>query len=280
MWKKLAGLLGILVLVAAIVAIPAVGATTEKIVENGVYYKKGTSWSDTYGHVMVETVSPTAGGATPSVTTAISWDELATANIIVTYLKTGLKTNTGDTTKFIESMGSVFYGKGSYQEFSDPSGSGYDKYWISPSNMYSRGGKTGKTITEEYTLTVYGETKAEVEAEIAAGFDMLGLKAEVSVIASQTVGTKIEYTVRVTTTLYQHYYTIWYDGEILRHYHIDSNSGFTPIVLGNNKNIDFSAENSYDIWDYKDFSFTNRFTFYSYEDVDLSSLGAYGSLTS
>ncbi|NJF24480.1 hypothetical protein [Thermococcus sp. Bubb.Bath] len=282
MRKKLVSLLGILILVAA-VTIPAVGATTdttEQITEKGIYYQTGTSWSGTNDYTIVSTVYPTAGGATPSVTTTIPWDELASADILVTYLKSGIETNTGDTKKFIEAMGSVFYGKGSYHEFSDPTGNGYDKYWVSPSDMYGHGGKTGKTITVKYSLTLYAESKVEAEEKIKAGFEALGLEAEVSVVASQTVGTKVEYTVEVTTTLYQHYYTTWYEGSIWRHYHVNSNSNFIPTSFPNNKNMAFSMGGTYDIQDHKDFSFSKHFTFYSYDDVDLSSLGAYGTLTS
>jgi len=278
MWKKLVSLLGILVL-AATIATPAVGATdTDTIVGTEVYYQTGMSWSGVNSATLVRTVSPTAGGATPSVLVTIPWDGLATANMIIVNQFSGIHTNTGDTQKFTEAMGSVFYGEGSYHTFSDPTGEGYDKYWISPTTMYVTSGRSGTTVTTEYSLTIYAESKAEAEAKIKAGFEALGIGAEVSVIASQTVGTKVEYTVKVTTSLYKYYYTTEYIGTIWRHYHVESNSNFIPTSLDKGSLITL-AGNSYDRYDSRDFSFVKRFTFYSYEDVDVNSLSHYGQLT-
>ncbi len=278
MWKKLVSLLGVLVLAAAITT-PAVGAAdTDTIVGTEVYYQTGVYWSGVDSATLVRTVSPTAGGATPSVLVTIPWDGLATANMIIVNQFSGIQTNTGDTQKFTEAMGSVFYGEGSYHTFSDPTGERYDKYWVSPTTMYVTSGRSGTTITTEYSLTIYAESKAEAEAKIKAGFEALGIGAEVSVIASQTVGTKVGYTVKVTTSLYKYYYTTEYIGTIQRHYHIESNSNFIPTFLGKGSLIT-SAGDSYDRYDFKDFNLFKRPVFYSYEDVDLESLGHYGQLT-
>ncbi len=269
--------LGMFFLVVAVV--PAVGATDAGItVGTEVYNQTGMSWSGANSTTLIKTVRPTAGGATPSVTVTIPWDELATVDMMVINQFSGVQTNTEDTQKFTEAMGSVFYGKGSYHTFSDPTGEGYDKYWISPKNMYVTSGRSGTSVTVEYTLTVYAESKVEAETKIKDGFKLLGIEAETSVIASQTIGTRVEYTVKVTTSLYQYYYTTLYTGTIWRHYHIESDSPY--IILSKDKESSMTrSKNFYDHLYHKDFNLFKRFAFYSYEEINLKSLGHYGTLT-
>gem|GEM_PF-3368167 len=278
--KKPPGFGNIFFLIVA-AAVPAVGATdADTIVGTEVYYQTGMSWSGVNSTTLIKTVRPAAGGATPYVTVTIPWDELATVDLIVVNQFSGVQTNTGDTKRFTEAMGSVFYGKGSYHTFSDLTGEGYDKYWISPENMYVTSGRSGKSVTVESTLTVYAESKAEAEEKIKAGFKLLGLEAETSVIASQTIGTRVEYTVKVTTSLYQYRYTTIYSGTIQRHYHIKSNSPYIVLSWGKEGFVAQSNNvNVYDLYDSKDFNFPEHFTFYSYENIDLESLGHYGTLT-
>ncbi|AMM53759.1 hypothetical protein [Pyrococcus kukulkanii] len=257
--------------------IPVEATTT--IVGTEVYSKIHKSWSGVDKCTLVRTVRPTAGGDTPSVTVTIPWDNLAVVSLIVTRLYSGVKTNTGDKLKFTEAMGSVFFGKGSYHSFSGPTWSGYEEYWIVPTEMYGYGGKTGTTITKTYTLTVYAKSETEAETKVKAGFDLLGIGAEVSVRVVGTAGVEGRYTVEVKITQYKHYYTTIFQGTMHRHYHVEG-SGILPMSTGSQKVKSVDNKNSRDLYEYKDFDFTRRHTFYSYEDVDLTSLGSRGTLTS
>ena len=250
--------------------------TSVKLLDD-IHYLDGTTWSDIYQYPISGYIDTTAGGTVRSVYYRVYWDHLATAYLMVLKHARVLTTNTGNREEFIESMGSAFFGKGSYYTFSDPTGYGYEKFWVTPSRMVFYGGHGTIQISRTYTILVYAQSEEEAKVKIEAGFDELGIEASVSVIASVKVGEKVEYTATVTATVYQHYWDTEYVGDLNYHYHItNSNPGPTPL----SKQVGVTSGTSYDTYDYKHFDFEKSDYIYSYEDVDMETQGITGEMVS
>ncbi|MCD6523727.1 MAG: hypothetical protein J7K48_01815 [Thermococcus sp.] len=277
MWEKLASLLGVLVLVAAMAA-PIVGATeVSTTLSDYVVTSQSTSWSGMNDYPLFRTLSTTAGGTVVNVPVTIKWDRLAVAELFVMAHSRDITTNTGDTEHFIEAMGSAFFGKGSYHPFSDPTGYGYEKFWVTPSRMVFYGGHGTTQVSKTYTISVYAQSEEEAKAEIEEGFDALGIKASVSAITSVKVGEKVEYTATVTATVYQHYWDTEYVGDLNYLYHITNpNPGPTPL----SKQVRVISGTSYDIYKSKHFDFEKSGYIYSFEDVDMETQGITGEMVS
>ncbi|MDV3103271.1 hypothetical protein [Thermococcus waiotapuensis] len=275
--KKLLALLGVLLLVPTIVT-PAVGATNVSTkLSDYVVISQNTSWSGANYYTLFRTLSTTAGGTVVNVSVTVDWDGLAVAELFVMAHSRDIKTNTGDTEHFIEAIGSAFFGEGSYHAFSDPTGYGYEKFWVTPSRMVFYGGHGTTQISRTYTISVYAQSEEEAKAEIKAGFDELGIEASVSAITSVKVGEKVEYTVTVTATVYQHYWDTEYVGSLNFLYHI-TNPNPGPIALS--KQVGVSGTTSYDMYREKPFDFQEMGYIYSYEDVDMETQGITGEMVS
>ncbi|WP_456366341.1 hypothetical protein [Thermococcus sp.] len=284
--KKILALLGMFFLVGAVM--PGVyaegdlgdGSHTAVQILDDVYYLNGLTWSDTYNDPISGYVDTTAGGTVQHVYFRTYWDGLVTADLIVLKHAKALTTNTGDRREFIKSIGSAFFGKGSYHTFSDVTGSGFEKYWVSADRMVGYGSSTGTVIQKELTMTVYAESEVEAEQKVSAGFEELGIGAEVSVSSKQKIGTKFEYTVKVIAPLYLHDYDTEFTGKLNMYYYTESSNNPMPLSFKQSPNLKENPLGSYVEYREKEFDFKKDFQFYSYQQVDMYSQGIEGELTS
>ena len=213
MWKKLVSLLGVLIL-AATIATPAVGATTPT--EDAVMHFKSQSWSGKDTYTIVKPLSPLVGSKTIGpIDFSIPWDglDVISAAILVHGVPYDLTEQSGQKFMVIYKIGATDYGRGIYEEFSDPMASGYEKFGIQGQQYYFT---VGKNNTAAYKIVYIVNASSEQEAKQKVGTslgasvpilgEVIGFEVGVDYSITNVYKTSHSETYGVEVTFYRHVY--------------------------------------------------------------------------
>ncbi len=238
MWKKVASLLGILVLVAAIVT--PVSALSASLEDTAAYTGAKTWYSPTtYFNRYENTIK---GGYVQNVKVRIPWDDYVVTSVAVLTHSLVLYTDDGKTLKYIGAIGGAtdYNRGGTYTSIKLPGVTGWERYSVSfPSNGESKhyvyAGPTGGTETASVRVIVSAtdeaSAKVAAEAKVKAGLELLGSGVENSISLSAEVVERIsqtnEFVVEVSFTQSQYRFELGYKGYLI-HELTEKCYGFCP----------------------------------------------------
>ena len=236
--KKVLALLGMFFLVGAVM--PAVGATGVPTTD-AVMYFKSQSWSGVNDESIYEPLTPLVGSKTIGpIGMTIPWDglDVISAGIFVHGPVYDLTEQSGKKFMVITKIGATDYGRGVYEEFSDPTVSGYEKYGVQLYKHYYTAGKAGTVDYKVvYIVTASSEYEAEqkVKASLGASVPVLdelfSLEAGVDYSITNVYKTSQSYTYGVEVTFHRHVYyaELEFNGTLTRTVSETCSFGFCPL---------------------------------------------------
>ncbi|MDV3103275.1 hypothetical protein [Thermococcus waiotapuensis] len=272
--KKLLALLGVLLLVTT--AMPAVSATGVPTVDTVMYFKS-QSWSGLDQKSIYEPLTPLVGSETIGpIGMTIPWDglDVISAGILVHGPVYDLTEQSGKKFMVVTKIGATDYGRGVYEEFSDPMVSGYERYGVQLNKHYYTAGKAGTVDYKVvYIVTASSEYEAEQKVEASLGASvpvvegLFSLEAGVDYSITNVYKTSQSYTYGVEVTFHRHVYyaEIEFNGNLTRTVLQKCNLRFCPLSAKPTPSIEsktFAPELTYHYTYFRDFDLSSGMLFF------------------